>query len=170
MNRFDLVPRLPDLRFVHVGHTLQLNNADAKAYWFHEGNQTLGFRGVPFGWSVFSFALAPAAAIQHMIGHYIKYFMTKSFNDKENYFITHFEPYDDNNHDDGVGDDAYIDPPDDDLGFRTREQQENLIIAREFAEIYLELFRKSFVDNSDSLRNSHLRFHLSTETVVTSIS
>lgn len=51
VNGIDLVPRLPGVRFHHVGHTVQLDNRSAKGYWLHEGNKTLGYAGVSFGWN-----------------------------------------------------------------------------------------------------------------------
>ena len=52
----DLVPRMPGMRFHHVGHTVQLDSKGAGAYWLHNGDHDLGYRGVPFGWnSTFSF-------------------------------------------------------------------------------------------------------------------
>lgn len=51
VNGYDLIPRLPDVRFVHVGHTVQLNKHSVKAYWLHHGNDTLGLKGVPVGWT-----------------------------------------------------------------------------------------------------------------------
>jgi hypothetical protein len=47
---WDAVPRLP-LLFEHVGHTVQMEADSMKAYYLHYGNQTLGYEGVPLGWS-----------------------------------------------------------------------------------------------------------------------
>ena len=47
----DLVPRLPGLRFHHVGHTVQLDRKEAEAYWLHNGDHDLGYRGIPMGWN-----------------------------------------------------------------------------------------------------------------------
>ena len=54
----DLVPRLPAL-FQHVGHTVQFTEEQTSAnatttttaYYHHWGNATLGYAGVPSGWS-----------------------------------------------------------------------------------------------------------------------
>ncbi len=51
VNGLDLVPRLPGARFHHVGHTLQLDKRFAKLYWLHEGDRSLGYAGIPFGWN-----------------------------------------------------------------------------------------------------------------------
>ena len=51
VNGLDLVPRLPGVRFHHVGHTVQLDSASAKAYWLHEGDKNLDYAGIPFGWN-----------------------------------------------------------------------------------------------------------------------
>jgi Lipase (class 3) len=48
---WDVVPRLPQYPFEHVGHTVQMNTDSMKAYYLHYGNQTLGYEGVPLGWS-----------------------------------------------------------------------------------------------------------------------
>lgn len=47
----DLIPRMPGVRFHHVGHTVQLDRKEAGAYWLHNGDHDLGYRGVPLGWN-----------------------------------------------------------------------------------------------------------------------
>jgi len=44
------VPRMPGFRFKHVGHTIQLGHKITKAYYHHDGDSDLGYRGVPFNW------------------------------------------------------------------------------------------------------------------------
>ena len=51
VNGKDLVPRMPGIRFHHVGHTVQLESKDVKGYWLHNGDKKLGYKGVPFGWN-----------------------------------------------------------------------------------------------------------------------
>lgn len=137
VNGFDLVPRLPDIRFHHVGHTVQLDRKNAKAYWLHDGDKALGYRGVPFGWSSMSYALAPAAAVQHMIGHYTNYFDEKSALDESTFYIESFEKtsgYDD--------DDTSIEPSDDDDNWYNNPDDDirnEDIIINEYAENYLAL-------------------------------
>jgi len=53
VNKLDLVPRMPGFRFKHVGHTIQLGHKITKAYYHHDGDSDLGYRGVPFNWGVF---------------------------------------------------------------------------------------------------------------------
>jgi len=85
------VPRMPGFRFVHVGHTLQLGKTDAKIYWLHYGDSDLGYRRIPFEWSVLPYALAPAGAIDHLMRNYIKYLFTKTLRDKAVYYVNKFE-------------------------------------------------------------------------------
>lgn len=48
---WDVVPRLPEYPFTHVGHTLQMNVDAMRAYYLHYGNASLGYASVPYGWS-----------------------------------------------------------------------------------------------------------------------
>ena len=54
VNGHDLVARLPDIRFHHAGHTLQLDRSAARIYWLHDGDENLGYSGIYYGWSAFS--------------------------------------------------------------------------------------------------------------------
>lgn len=47
---WDVVPRLPQYPFVHVGHTLQMNVDGMHAYYLHRGNSSLNYASVPLGW------------------------------------------------------------------------------------------------------------------------
>ncbi len=51
VNGIDLVPRLPGVRFHHVGHTVQLDSDAARGYWLHQGDKSLGYAGIPYGWN-----------------------------------------------------------------------------------------------------------------------
>lgn len=139
VNGYDLVPRLPGIRFHHVGHTVQLDRKLARAYWLHEGDQSLGFRGVPFGWNSFSYALAPGAAVQHMIGHYTKYLDQKSAQDENIYFVDGFEKYkgyeDDDMEPPSTDDDIWDSIPDDDILVDD-------VTIQEFSERYLALVKE----------------------------
>jgi len=95
VNLLDLVPRLPNIGYRHVGHTVQLGRKDTRAYWLHEGDLDLGYRGVPLGWSSCAYVLTPMAAYEHLIGNYIKYITQKSIPNKEQYYIDKFESVDD---------------------------------------------------------------------------
>jgi len=48
---WDVVPRLPQYPFTHVGHTLQMNADGMHAYYLHRGNVSLHYASVPLGWS-----------------------------------------------------------------------------------------------------------------------
>ena len=134
VNGLDIVPRLPPgIRFHHVGHTLQLDGDRAKAYWLHDGDKSLGYRGIPFGWNTLPYILAPAAAVEHIVTHYTKYLDQKSTLDKDTYYFNDFEKVDgrtDDQIDDQIpkDDDIWNNPPDD----------EELTLSRyetEFAEV-----------------------------------
>lgn len=136
VNGLDLIPRLPGARFHHVGHTVQLDSKSAKGYWMHEGNKTLGYAGIPFGWNTLPYVLTPVAAYAHIISHYTKYFYDKSLNDPATYYIDGFETVkggdqyynDDDDNDDDIWN---SDPPDDDLG-----NMHNMEFAKQYAEQY----------------------------------
>ena len=51
VNDLDLIPRLPGVRFHHVGHTVQMNSDAMRGYWLHGGDKSLGYAGVPYGWN-----------------------------------------------------------------------------------------------------------------------
>ena len=144
VNSLDLVPRLPGVRFHHVGHTLQMDGGVARAYWLHDGDKALGYRGVPFGWNTLPYALAPAAAVDHMIGRYTKYLDFKSFNDRETYYVSSFEKIaggDDDGTPDGSGDDDDVWVLPDDYVQQTIEILEDQYVSM-YAEEYLELIRE----------------------------
>jgi len=91
VNKLDLVPRMPDFRFKHAGHTIQLGHKVTKAYYHHDGDSDLGYRGVPFNWSASSYFLAPIAGYDHLIGQYIKYLTKKCLSDEDKYYVNRFE-------------------------------------------------------------------------------
>ena len=47
----DMIPRLPGIRFQHVGHTVQLTSDETSTYYLHVGDKQLHYAGVPRGWS-----------------------------------------------------------------------------------------------------------------------
>ena len=74
----DLVPRLPAMPFHHVGHTVQLGKnktttTERIAYYQHQGNTTLGYAGVPMGWSVVPYIWVPSAVGSHHLQKYMDY-------------------------------------------------------------------------------------------------
>lgn len=119
----DIVPRLPPgIRFHHAGHTLQLDFDRAKAYWLHDGDSSLGLRGIPLGWNTLPYVLAPAAAIEHVLSHYTKYLTQKSAPDKDTYYFSEFERVNgstDDNIDDQLpkDDDIWNSPPGEDFDY-----------------------------------------------------
>ena len=92
VNSIDIVPRLPDALFFHVGHTVQMDGGGSKAYYRHEGNWTRGLRGVPFGWEVAPFVpiVVPYSGICHMIRRYLDYLIRLAEEDREVYYVDHF--------------------------------------------------------------------------------
>ena len=71
VNSVDIVPRLPDARFVHVGHTVQMDKSGGRAYYFHYGDIDRGLAGVPVGWEVEPFIVPIYNGIDHMIIRYV---------------------------------------------------------------------------------------------------
>jgi hypothetical protein len=152
VNRYDIVPRLPDIRFVHAGHTLQLDTKYARAYYLHEGDKTMELRGVPFGWNAYSYALAPAAAMDHIIGRYLKYLGQKSLVDEDRYYFDEFEHYrgggddrteEDDEGDEGNDDEYYVPPSSELIEFEMELSDERKReIGRESAELYMKFLRE----------------------------
>lgn len=150
VNGLDLVPRLPGIRFHHVGHTMQMDGSMARAFWLHDGDKDLGFRGVPLGWNTLPYVLAPAAAVEHFISHYNRYLEERSEHDKDKYYVDSFErtnttlPPSPSDADDDIWDGI----PDDDIKEERLEQQNEY--ATQYATKYLELLRGRTSD-SDGL-------------------
>ena len=116
---WDLVPRLPEYPFYHVGHTVQLDTADAKAYYLHSGNATLDYAGVPMGWGSMPFFWVPGALYSHHIKNYEDYLFENSVKNESVFFVSNFErsaPSNDD-HTPSISDDEYVNPPDDALTF-----------------------------------------------------
>jgi hypothetical protein len=111
---WDLVPRLPEYPFQHVGHTVQLNpkEGEAFAYYLHEGNATLGYAGVPIGWSSTPFIWVPGALYSHFISNYKHFFLNNT-----DISIDAFVKVDDPGPSSWDDDDYYINPPDDVIHF-----------------------------------------------------
>ena len=116
---WDLVPRLPEYPFHHVGHTVQLDTDSAKAYYLHNGNATLDYSGVPMGWDSMPFFWLPGALTSHHITRYQDFFLQFSVPNEQLFFVDKFErvtPINDDHHP-NVNDDKYVNPPDDMLMF-----------------------------------------------------
>jgi Lipase (class 3) len=123
---WDLVPRLPEF-YHHVGHTIQLSehddddNVTMRAYFHHVGNASLGYAGVPLGWSATPYVWLPGALSSHHIGRYRNFFLnnTNNTNDTTNHgdqqrqhWVRDFVKVDDHVDPDPVDDDFYDKPPD----------------------------------------------------------
>jgi len=145
VNGLDLVPRLPGIRFHHVGHTLQMDRSLARGFWLHDGDKDLGYRGVPLGWNTLPYVVAPAAAIEHFINHYTRYLEDKSERDKDKYYVNSFERMNETDQGGHEDDDIWDGIPDDDIQEVRLEQQNEY--ARQYAMKYLELVRGSTSDS-----------------------
>ena len=149
VNGIDLVPRTPPGFFRHVGHTLQFDKREARAFWLHEGDTELGYRGVPYGWNTMPYALVPFAAVDHLIGKYTKYLDKKSAEDGASFYGSSFEKLDDDDHGgDSDGDDEVPPIPrpdqldddgDDDVWSPELSVEQQVGIINLFADEYFEL-------------------------------
>jgi len=145
VNGLDLVPRLPGIRFHHVGHTIQLDKRSVRGFWLHEGDIELGYAGIPFGWNTMPYILAPVAAYEHLISHYTSYLNKKSAQNPMQYYFQTFESIDrdsdgSNQNDDDDDDelDDILNFPDDDL-FWT-QYSNHIEFERQYAEQYMQIF------------------------------
>jgi len=91
VHRDDIVPRLPlSKKFEHCGHTLQLYITHVRAYYLHEGEKPLGYKGVPFTWEASAFKFIPGAIANHLMQFYVKYIKKKSRRNPTKYYPDHF--------------------------------------------------------------------------------
>ena len=133
---WDLVPRLPEFTFDHVGHTVQFyrntangENATADAYYQHHGDAELELAGVPFGWASKPFIWMPGALSSHHVYRYWEFLRQwkDSTAEHQDLWIRNFVRVSDNPNttkdDDGllpnVDDDFWVNPPDDDAATRS---------------------------------------------------
>eukprot|EP00550_Attheya_septentrionalis_P002398 CAMPEP_0198280184 /NCGR_PEP_ID=MMETSP1449-20131203/316_1 /TAXON_ID=420275 /ORGANISM="Attheya septentrionalis, Strain CCMP2084" /LENGTH=469 /DNA_ID=CAMNT_0043975473 /DNA_START=130 /DNA_END=1539 /DNA_ORIENTATION=+ len=166
----DIVPRLPVMPFHHVGHTVQLNKHSAKAYYLHEGDESLGFAGVPFGWSSRSYIWPPGAIMDHNIHHYYIYLLT-AVKEPETYYASEFVTRKDHNQtiitddddDDDDDDDTYVDPPDDvypgdeewETPFDHATMSEDFMIDAEISSLHImEQLMEAYEEDSTNLESS----------------
>lgn len=153
----DLIPRMPGVRFHHVGHTVQLDRKEAGAYWLHNGDHDLGYRGVPLGWNAEAYALAPAAAYEHLIGHYSKYLSHKSLKNPEKYYINRFEAFRHGDHDESDDDDGpdesdgdyYIPPIQGEVDEPVGDLEE---LVKEYGEQYLKYLELERAEEASAFR------------------
>lgn len=104
---WDLIPRLPEYPFHHVGHTIQMTGNETKVYYHHVGNYTLNYTGVKLGWGATPFVWVPGAMTSHRMINYLEHLQE----DSTNLDLQRFETLDDAPIRDD--DDFYINPPDD---------------------------------------------------------
>jgi hypothetical protein len=133
---WDLVPRLPDF-FYHGGHTIQISESSSSssssqqddddddneqirnvtAYYEHYGNESLGYAGVPVGWSSKPYIWVPGALQAHHIAKYLN--VLQNWNTTSTPWVSDFarlQPRkNDTDDDDSGNDDAYVNPPCDDF-------------------------------------------------------
>lgn len=142
VNSVDIVPRLPDARFVHVGHTVQMNKKGSRAYWFHFGDYDRGFAGVPPGWEVAPFIIIPYNGVDHMILRYFIYLRDIAGMNRSKFYPSSFRRVDDD--DDGVpmdddfppGDDDTIGPPIEDAAGNVLSDNARASVARDALDWY----------------------------------
>jgi len=77
---WDLIPRLPDFHFYHIGHTIQLWSEKhgsgkyapdtVEAYYQHYGDEAKGYAGVDASWAIKPHVM-PSAMTYHFIWHYV---------------------------------------------------------------------------------------------------
>eukprot|EP00525_Craspedostauros_australis_P000135 CAMPEP_0198122130 /NCGR_PEP_ID=MMETSP1442-20131203/33985_1 /TAXON_ID= /ORGANISM="Craspedostauros australis, Strain CCMP3328" /LENGTH=394 /DNA_ID=CAMNT_0043781085 /DNA_START=212 /DNA_END=1396 /DNA_ORIENTATION=+ len=116
----DIVPRLPDF-FTHAGHTIQLwsdshhHKKDddqhpivVQAFYNHYGDATLGYAGVPKGWSKRSHVWNPLSLAAHHICKYNE-FLQSIQADHDIDWVSSFVTVEN----DQVDDDEWVNPPDD---------------------------------------------------------
>ena len=112
VNSVDIVPRLPDARFVHVGHTVQLDKKGGRAYWYHYGDVDRGLAGVPVGWEVEPFIVPIYNGIDHMIIRYVVFLADVVGFNSTKYYPQDFRRLDDD--DDATPEDDDYPPHEDD--------------------------------------------------------
>lgn len=86
----DVVPRLPGLRFWHVGHTVQLDPKEAHAYYLHYGDKARGYAGVSMTWEMATWLIV-VAGYDHYCQHYVTYLKTKSAKDATTFWVDDFK-------------------------------------------------------------------------------
>ena len=112
VNSVDIVPRLPDARFVHVGHTVQMDKSGGRAYYFHFGSIDRGLAGVPVGWEVEPFIVPIYNGIDHMIIRYVVFLADVVGLNSTKFYPQSFRRVDDDDDSPSPEDDDF--PPHDD--------------------------------------------------------
>jgi len=93
VHRRDLVPRLPISRdslwdyWKHTGHTVQLNDKGAAAYYLHHGDAKLNYVGVPHDWN---YPFLIIGLHDHDMKNYIIYLTNKSAKNPSTFFVNSF--------------------------------------------------------------------------------
>lgn len=87
----DPVPRLfSKLRFAHSGHTVQLDEDYAAAYYYHVGDLSLGYAGVPLSWKLQPFPEIVKSVDSHSMKFYKEYIDEKSEQDRAIFYVADF--------------------------------------------------------------------------------
>lgn len=91
VHRKDIVPRIPteDMFYSHPGHTVQLDDDGAAAYYLHDGDEALGYVGHPDNWN------STLSIDDHSYSEYLAYINEKSIPDPETFYVDSFESVED---------------------------------------------------------------------------
>jgi len=90
--KLDIFARIKgDSTYQHVGHTVQLNEEEAEAFYFHEGDKILGYKGVTEDWQEKSFYFPISGSFDHLAKNYISYLYEKSSVNSKIYYVNEFE-------------------------------------------------------------------------------
>ena len=88
VNGEDIIPRHPKYDYMHVGHTIQLNERCVKAYYLHYGDESLDYSGIPSDWDA---TFPTYTSLQkHKSGSYAEYVNQKSSMEPKRYYVSKF--------------------------------------------------------------------------------
>lgn len=104
-----------------------------------------------------AYALAPAAAYEHLIGHYSKYLSHKSLKNPEKYYINRFEAFRHGDHDESDDDDGpdesdgdyYIPPIQGEVDEPVGDLEE---LVKEYGEQYLKYLELERAEEASAFR------------------
>lgn len=151
-------------------HHYNSTNATAAVYYQHYGNITLGYSGVPFGWSAKPYVFVPGALASHHVNKYwdLLYGWQLQEHTNEKPWIHDFvhvpddgknhTPSPNHNNDDRpphVDDDFYVNPPDDD----SLEEFDDIVDEMtERASVLIGVQTRSALFQQQFAKESHQRF------------
>jgi len=88
----DIVPRVRlSESYFHVGHTVQLNRIDVRAFYQHYGDSSLGYAGVPPSWNLRGLINPANGFLYHVVAEYISYIELVSKTGPDIYWADEFE-------------------------------------------------------------------------------